>query len=56
MNEYSLKKFIDDELEDGATFEDILEQFNLSPSDVFVILFENGHIDEDLLESYILDV
>lgn len=56
MNEYTLKKFIDDELDDGVSFEEILEEFNLSPSDVFLFLFENGMIDEDLLGSYLLDV
>lgn len=56
MNEYTLKTFIDDEIEDGATFDDILEIFDLTPGEVFVFLFENGKIDEDLLHSYILDV
>lgn len=56
MNEYTLINFIDDELDDGMTFEEILEKFNLTPGEVFVFLFENGMIDESVLESYLLDV
>lgn len=56
MNEYNLKKFIDDEIADGATMEDVLELFNLTPGDVFVHLFNHGMIDEDLLHSYVLDI
>lgn len=56
MNEYTLIKFIDDELNDGVMFEEILERFNLTPGEVFQFLFENGLIDEDLLHSYLLDI
>jgi hypothetical protein len=56
INEYTLANFIDDELEDGRTFEEILELFDLSPGEVFNHLFESGMIDETLLETYLLDV
>lgn len=56
MNEFTLKQFIDDELRDGASFEDILENFNLTPGEVFLFLFDNGMIDEDLLGAYLLDI
>lgn len=56
MNEYTLKKFIDDEIEDGSSLEEILERFNLTAGDVFVHLFDNGMIDEEILRTYLLDV
>lgn len=56
MNEYNLRQFIDNELDDGNTLEQILEEFNLDPADVFVFLFNSGLIDPDLLNTYILDV
>lgn len=56
MNELTLTNFIDTEIDDGITFEEILERFNLTPGEVFHHLFESGLIDEDILESYILDI
>lgn len=56
MNEYNLKRFIDDELNDGVSFEEILEEFDLDPAEVFCFLFDNGMIDEDRLHSYLLDI
>lgn len=32
-------------------FEDILEMFDLSPSEVFVLLYQAGKIDEEVLEN-----
>lgn len=56
INEYTLANFIDDELKDGKTFEEILELFDLTPGAVFVHLFDSGLIDEEILEAYILNV
>lgn len=56
INEYTLANFIDDELKDGKTFEEILELFDLTPGAVFVHLFDSGLIDEEILETYILNV
>lgn len=35
------------------SLESLLEQINLDPLEVILILFEEGHIDEDLLERLI---
>lgn len=56
MNEFTLTKFIESEIDDGISFEEILERFNLTPGEVFHHLFESGLIDEDELGSYILDI
>lgn len=32
-------------------FEEILLDYDLSPEEVFLMLFENGHIDPELLRS-----
>lgn len=55
-NNYTLHQFIDDELESGVDFVEILEYFNLSAGDVFQLLFESGLIDEDLLKAYLIDL
>lgn len=56
MNELTLKTFIDNEIQDDVSFEEILERFDLTPGEVFVILFDSGHIDEEILEAYLLDI
>jgi hypothetical protein len=50
MNEKQIEDYISNELEEKS-FEEILEEHDLSPSDVFIILFNNGHIDTELLEN-----
>lgn len=32
------------------TFDDILEDFDLDPVEIFWMLFKNGHIDHELFE------
>lgn len=62
-NDYTTKKvvhealsdFVRTEMEDGVTFEEILEIFDLTPEEVFIKLFKDGLIDEEVLEAYILD-
>ncbi len=51
-----LEQFITDEIADGTSFEEILEIFDLTPEKVFVHLFLSGWIDEEILETYLLDV
>lgn len=51
-----LEDFVRSEIEDGTSFEEILERFDLTPEAVFVHLFLSGLIDEDVLENYLLDV
>lgn len=51
-----LEQFVTDEIADGNSFEDILEIFDLTPEKVFVHLFLTGWIDEEILETYLLDV
>lgn len=50
MKQTKLEDFITLALEDN-TFEDILEKFDLTPQEVFTILYEGGHIDEEVLLS-----
>lgn len=50
MNQKKIEDFISIQLED-RTFEEILEDYDLSPAEVFWLLFQNGQIDEDILES-----
>lgn len=44
----TIEEFIDKYSEDH-TFEEILEMFDVTPLEAFVILFEEGMIDEELL-------
>jgi hypothetical protein len=50
MKQTKLIDFITLALEDN-TFEDILEKFDLTPQEVFTILYEGGFIDEEVLLS-----
>ena len=45
------EEFVELYLENG-TFEELLEEFDLTPIEVFVVLLENGWIDEELLERF----
>lgn len=56
MNDFNVAKFIDSEVEDGTPFEEILERFDLTPGEVFQMLYDTGQIDPDVLDSYILDI
>jgi hypothetical protein len=51
-----LEDFIRTEIEDGVSFEEILERFDLTPEAVFVHLFLSGLVDEDVLNNYLLDI
>jgi hypothetical protein len=44
-----LETFLDARLEDYA-FEEVLEEFDITPLEAFVVLFDSGLIDEELLE------
>jgi hypothetical protein len=47
-----LEKILSSQLEQ-ETFEEFLENFDLSPWDVFLLAYEEGLINEELLKSYI---
>lgn len=51
-SERTLRNFIEEELKEKS-FEDILEIFDISPWETFVLLYESGWIDDLVLESYI---
>jgi hypothetical protein len=47
--------FVRSELNDGITFEELLEAYDLTPENVFVHLFNTGMIDEEVLKEHLLD-
>jgi hypothetical protein len=47
--------FIMGEMDDGVLFEDILEDFDIEPADVFVLLFNQGLLNPEQLSAYIMD-
>ena len=49
MNLKQLEKVITTQLED-QTLEEFLEEFDLSPLDVVILLYEEGMLDDELLE------
>jgi len=49
MTRQQLEDFIETQLEEND-FEDVLSQFDLSPSEVFFLLYNYGHIDDSTLE------
>lgn len=51
MKQDKIDDYITLALEDGMTFEDILERYDLSPQDVFTLLYEAGMIAEETLEA-----
>lgn len=46
---YTPGDWFEDELADGASMEEVLELFQLSPGEVFEFLLNSGMIDEDIL-------
>ncbi len=51
-----LERFVTDEMDDGASFEDILEMFDITPGQAFVNLFMSGLVDEETLDSYLTEI
>lgn len=49
-----VEKIVTRALED-MSFEDFLEQFDLTPQEVFLHLFSSGFIDEDILDEFELE-
>ena len=49
MDKRRLERILINELED-QTLEEFLEQFNIEAIDVVTLLFEEGMLDEDILE------
>lgn len=50
MNRKKIEDFVSIQLKE-KTFEEILEDFDLSPEEVFWNLYSNGLIDDEILES-----
>ena len=50
MNE-KIEKLVNGWMEDDS-FEELLEVFDITPVEAFIILFEHGMVDEELLERY----
>jgi len=50
MKKNKIEDFVSLALEE-ISFEDLLSKFDLTPEEVFSILYENGFIDEDILEN-----
>ena len=50
MNKKSIEDYIGIELEERS-FEEILEDYDLSPFEVFWLLYQNGLIDDEILET-----
>lgn len=51
----NLETVLDNYLYDYS-FEDFLEEFNLTPLDVLICAFDNGLVDEDLFTQYMESV
>lgn len=49
MKKNELEDFVALELEERS-FEDVLADYDLSPHEVFVLLYNNGLIDDEILE------
>jgi uncharacterized protein (DUF433 family) len=52
MNQIKREKVLEDYLEDNS-FEDFLEMFDLTPSEVLQVLYTEGMIDDEILEAYL---
>jgi hypothetical protein len=52
MNEDILEKILDEYLE-NKSFEEFLEEFNLTPLEVLICIYENGLVDDSELERMI---
>ena len=50
MKKNKIEDFVSLFLETNS-FEDLLERFDLTPADVFTLLYNAGHIDEEILEA-----
>lgn len=50
MKKTDMEDYVLTELE-TKTFEELLEEYDLSPHQVFLILYQNGMIDDELLEA-----
>lgn len=50
MTERELEKYVRSYIDNDGTFEDLLEQFNLTPEETFTLLVQEGMIDLELLE------
>ena len=53
--EQGLADFVRAELEDGVSFEDFLADFDITPEETFVALWQAGKIDPSKLEYRLLD-
>lgn len=47
--EREMEDIVENYLEDNS-FEDLLEQFNITPTELFILAYESGLIDDDILE------
>ena len=52
MNEEQLERILNGFCEDNS-FEEFLEEFNLTPLEVFICIYENGLVSDTELEGYI---
>lgn len=50
MNKKQVEDYLENELEEN-TFEEVLEMYDLTPAEVFTMLFNYGHIDPEILEA-----
>jgi hypothetical protein len=55
VTDNQIADYIRAELDDDIPFEEILEDFDLTPEEVFVFLFNSGKIDPETLEARLLD-
>ena len=51
MKKRQIEKTFTNQLED-KTLEEILEDFDITPVEALMLLFDSGMIDEELLEKY----
>lgn len=51
VNKIQLENIVSSELE-NRTFEELLEDFDLTPEEVFCFLYQSGLIDDEILERY----
>ena len=49
MNKTQIEDFLSDELQERP-FEEILEDFDITPSDAFIALYNQGLIDDEILD------
>lgn len=52
MNSNKLERVLNDLLEDN-TLEEVFELFDLTPEDVFLCVYEDGLIDDEILKEYL---